>query len=69
MVVLPLQWFSVLVEWIEILFLAIHPSSSNYCMIIFSPTTIGWKLHFILSKKRMVGRVALAIVFGPDGMD
>ena len=48
---LPLQWFSVLVEWIETLFLAMHPSSSNYCMIIFSPTTIGWKLHFILSKK------------------
>ena len=49
LVVLPLQWFSVLVEWIEILFIAMHPSSSYYCMPIFSPTMIGWKLHFILS--------------------
>ena len=49
MVVLPLQWFSVLVEWIEILFLAMNPSSSNYCMFIFSPTMIGWKPLFISS--------------------
>ena len=46
---LPLQWFSVLVEWIEIWFLAMHSSSSNYCMLIFSPTTIGWKFLFVLS--------------------
>ena len=46
---LPLQWFSVLVEWIEILFIAMHPSSSYYCIPIFSPTMIGWKLHFGLS--------------------
>ena len=49
MVVLPLLLFSVLMEWIEILFLARHPSSLYYCIPIFSPTTIGWKLHFILS--------------------
>ena len=49
LVVLPLQLYSVPMEWIEILFLAMHPSSSYYCMPIFSPTTIGWKLHFILS--------------------
>ena len=45
--VLPLQWFSVVVKWFEIWFLALHPSSSNYWMLIFSPTMIAWKLHFI----------------------
>ena len=54
---------------IEIWFLSMHPSTSNYWMLIFSPTTIGWKLHFILSKKRMVGRGVLAMVFGPGDMD
>ena len=52
--VLPLQWFSVLVKWIEILFLAMHPSSSNYWMLIFSPTMIGRKHHFISSKMAAV---------------
>ena len=45
--VLPLQWFSVVVKWIEIWFLALHPSPSNYWILIFSTTKIGWKLHFI----------------------
>ena len=51
---LPLQWFSVVVKWIEILFLAMHPSSSNYWMLIFSPTMIGRKHHFISSKMAAV---------------
>ena len=47
MVVLPLQWFSILVTWFDILFLVMHPSPSNYWMLIFSPRMIGWKLFSI----------------------
>ena len=46
--VLPLQWFSVVVKWFEILLIAMHPPSSNYWMLIFPPTTTGWNPIFIL---------------------